>query len=130
MLSRFELFIVVRNQVRDRTLVDRALAVEAEMERLATLLGHDAELWGLCGLGADIDVRLTAQHPERRGVVAEELLLAEGAPAEIAAAARARHEGAPERMAPLARALVLAEALVDDEPEDARARACRELLGL
>jgi predicted hydrolase (HD superfamily) len=130
MLSRFELLMVVRNQLRDRALVDRALAVEAAMERLAAALGADPTLWGLAGLGADIDVRLTAHHPERLGLVAEELLLAEGAPAEVAAAARARHEAPPERMPPLARALVVAEAEVDGGPESARVRACRELLGL
>jgi predicted hydrolase (HD superfamily) len=130
MLSRFELAIVVRNQVRDRALVARARAVEAAMERLAAALGADIELWGLAGLGADLDVRLTAAHPERRGMVVEELLLAEGAPVEVAAAARARHEAAPERMTRLTRALVVAEAEVDGRPVDARVAECRRLLGL
>ena len=129
-LSRFDLLIVLRNQVRDRGLVQRALAVEAVMEELAGALGHDPALWGLAGLGADIDVRMTAQHPERRGVVAEELLLAEGAPAEVAAAARARHQSPPGQMTTLARALVVAAAQVDGAPVDARVQACRELLGL
>jgi predicted hydrolase (HD superfamily) len=129
MLSRFELAIVVRNQLRDRALVARARALEAAMERLASALGADVELWGLAGLGAELDARLTAAHPERRGAVVEDLLLAEGAPAEVAAAARARHEAAPVRMTQLARALVVAVADLDGRV-DARAAECRQLLGL
>ena len=130
MLSRFELLMVVRNQVRAKALVDRAVAVEAEMEALAAVLGGDPAVWGLAGLGADIDVRLTAQHPERRGIVAEELLRAEGAPPEVAAAERARHHAAPAQMTPLARALVVAEAQVDGAPDDSRVAECRRLLDL
>ncbi len=112
-LGRFELMLVLRNQVGDRALVRRSLAVEAVMEELAGALGHDAVLWGLCGLGADIDAELTAGNPDRRGGVAEELLLTEGAPAEVAAAARLQHGGAVAGMPPLARGLVAAGALVD-----------------
>jgi uncharacterized protein len=129
MLTRFELTIVVRTQLRERALVDRAFAVEAAMEALAARLGQDPELWALAGLGADIDVRLTAHRPDRRGAVAEEILLTEGAPAEVAAAARLRHQASPETMTMLARALVVAVAEVDGS-EDARTAACRELLGL
>ena len=144
MLSRFELFVILRNQVRDRALVRRALALEAVCAALARLVGArapwnadadadadadvdvaaDAELWGLAGLGADIDVVLTAGNPARRGLVAEEILATEGLPPEAARAARDRFQLEPAAMSALARALVVADALVAialaaEEPLDA-----------
>jgi predicted hydrolase (HD superfamily) len=113
MLSRFELFVVLRHQVRDRRLVRRALAVEAGMEELAALAGGDVALWGLAGMGSGIDAELTVENPARRGEVAEELLLTEGAPAEVAEAARLRLGGGPvERLPVMAAALAAVEALV------------------
>jgi predicted hydrolase (HD superfamily) len=112
MLSRFELFVILRNQVRDKALARRALAVEAVCAALARLVGGDAVLWGLVGLGADIDVVLTAGNPARRGLVAAEILVTEGLPAEAARAASERFELEPAAMSPLARALVVADALV------------------
>ena len=113
MISRFELFVVLRAQVRDRALLRRALAKEAVCGALAGSVGADAELWALAGLGADIDAVLTAENPLRRGAVAEELLRAEGLPDEAAAAARACRCDAPELLSPLARGLVVADTLVD-----------------
>jgi predicted hydrolase (HD superfamily) len=113
MLTRFELFIVLRSQVADRARVKRAVAVEAAMEALAEELGANPVIWGLAGLGADIDCAFAAGNPERRGHVARELLLTEGAPAEVADAVRDRAHESPERMTPLAAGLGLADALVD-----------------
>jgi len=113
MISRFELFVVLRAQVRDRALLRRALAKEAVCGALAATVGADAELWALAGLGADIDAVLTAENPQRRGAVAEELLRAEGVPADAAAAARTSRCDAPELLSPLARGLVVADVLVD-----------------
>ena len=113
MISRFELYVVLRAQLRDKALLRRALAKEAVCAALAAAVGADAELWGLSGLGADIDAVLTAENPQRRGAVAEELLRAEGAPADAAAAARTCRADAPELLSPLARGLVVADALVD-----------------
>jgi predicted hydrolase (HD superfamily) len=113
-LGRFDLFVVLRNQVRDKRLVRRALAVEAVMEELAKAAGADAERWGLAGLGADIDAALCARAPERLGKVASELLLAEGAPADVAAAAATRRAGDPAELAPMAAALCAADALVGE----------------
>jgi predicted hydrolase (HD superfamily) len=121
-IGRLDLFIVLRNQLADRGLVRRAIAVEAVMEELARAVGADAALWGLAGLGADIDARLAERNPERRGEVAEELLLTEGVPAEAAAAARRFRRGEVGELGPIARGLVAASWLVDriavelDEP--------------
>jgi predicted hydrolase (HD superfamily) len=111
-ITRFELLVIVRNQVRDRALVRRALALEAVLRGLARAAGADEALWGLAGLGADIDVRLAAGNPARRGLVAAEILATEGVPEEATSALAARLAGAPDTLAPLARALVLGETLV------------------
>jgi len=117
------------------------------MVALARLHGGDEAIWGLAGLGADLDATLTAGNPGGRGPVIEELLLTEGLPPEVAAAARARHEGEPETLLPLARGLVVASTLVDAAlalgldgltpahlagrlSRDERALACQRLLGL
>jgi predicted hydrolase (HD superfamily) len=113
-LSRFELFVILRNQLGDRGRVRRSLAVEAAMEGFAGRAEGEATLWGLAGLCADIDAELCAHNPERRGHAAEELLLTEGAPAEAAAAVRERLSGDPAEISRLGAALCAAEALVDE----------------
>jgi hypothetical protein len=113
-LTRFELFVIVRNQLADRSIVRRSLAIEAVMEDLAAEVAPaDREIWGLAGLGANIDARLGAQvGAEKRGVLARDLLLAEGVPAAAADAARDRFGGDVDAMTAIAAALVAAEAIV------------------
>jgi predicted hydrolase (HD superfamily) len=117
-VNRFDLFLVVRNQLGDRALVRRSLAVEAVMEALARACGGDAELWGLIGLGADIDAALVARNPERRGEVAAQLLRTEGLPAEAVQAVRTFRAGRIADLPPLALALVAASAMVAHLEED------------
>jgi predicted hydrolase (HD superfamily) len=112
-IGRLELFIVLRTQLADRALVRRALAVEAVMEELAREVGADAALWGLAGLGCDIDAKLTAGNLARRGAVAEELLLTEGVAPEAAAAARRYRDEPVESLPAIARGLVVAALLVE-----------------
>jgi predicted hydrolase (HD superfamily) len=114
MLTRLELFVIVRNQVKDRTLLRRALAVEAIMEVVARLCGQEPTLFALLGLGANIDAELCAKNPEKRGEVAAELLAVEGAPPDVVAATRDRLRVAPEDLGPLAAALCLSEALAGE----------------
>jgi predicted hydrolase (HD superfamily) len=115
MLTRFELMVILRNQVSDRKVVRRSLAVEATLEEWAAELGADATTWAMAGLGANIDAELLAAGDEgRRGEVAEELLLTEGASAEVAAAARQRLAADVDAMPVLAAAVAAAEAIVDE----------------
>jgi predicted hydrolase (HD superfamily) len=114
MLTRFELIVILRHQVRDRRVVRRSLALEAKLEEWAAELGADAATWALAGLGANLDAELLAGNPGRRGEVAEELLLTEGAPPELAAVARQRLERDVDAMPLLAAAVAGAEAIVDD----------------
>jgi predicted hydrolase (HD superfamily) len=117
MLTRFELMVILRNQVSDRKVVRRALAVEATLEEWAVERGADVTTWAMAGLGANIDAELLAGNGERRGAVAEELLLTEGASAEVAAAARQRLAERVDDMPVLAAAVAAAEAIVDDVHE-------------
>jgi predicted hydrolase (HD superfamily) len=121
MLSRFELFVIVRNQIAHRRRLRRSLAIEAVMEEWAARSGQDPATWALAGLGADIDGDLCEHNPEGRGAMAEELLLAEGAPLEVAAAARERLRLPADEMSLLAAGLRAAEALVDEVYRDLEA---------
>lgn len=113
-MTPFELLVVVRIQLRDRALLRRTLALQAAMEALAPEAGLDVTLGSLAGLGAGIDAQLCRKNPGRRGEVAQELLLTEGAPPEVAEAARACwREPRAAALSPLAAALVGAVALVD-----------------
>jgi predicted hydrolase (HD superfamily) len=116
MLTRFELMVILRNQVADRRLVRRALAVEATLEEWAAEVPDaDVAAWAMAGLGANIDAELLAAgSAERRGQVAEELLLTEGAHPEIAAAARLRLGRDVDAMPILAAAVAAGEAIVDE----------------
>lgn len=115
MLDRFQLFVILRTQVADRAVVRRALAVEAVAEELAPLVDLEVEAARLAALGASIDAQMCRENPERRGEIAEEYLLTEGAPAEVAAAVRqCFREPEVERLSALAMLVVVAEALVDE----------------
>jgi predicted hydrolase (HD superfamily) len=111
-VNRFELFVVVRNQVSDRHLLRRYIAVEAAMEDLAADLGVDAQLAGLAGLGLGFDAQLCRHNPARLGEVARDLMLTEGTPAAAADAVLSARRAMPNELSPLASGLVIAEALV------------------
>lgn len=114
-LDRFQLFLIVRNQVSDRMLLRRSLAVEATMEEVAPLVpGMDVEHARLVGLGAGIDAQLCRENPGRLGEVASEILDTEGAPAGVCQAVFTRRSIEPERLSLLAAGLFLAEATVDE----------------
>lgn len=147
MLDRFQLFVILRNQVSDRAVVRRALAVEAVIEALAPAVDLDVEEARLAALGAAIDVQMCRLNPDRRGEIAAEFLATEGASAAVATAVRqCFREPRVDRLSALAALLVVAEALTDeiyaelaeislDELQPCmaaspRARQCVERLGL
>ena len=96
-MTRFELLVVVKIQLGDRALFRRCLAIEAAIEGVADAARAagrevDVETWALLGLGAGIDLKLAGQNPEQAGVLAAELLRAEGFPRGLADAARAARQ--------------------------------------
>jgi uncharacterized protein len=114
MITRFELLVVVRTQLADRTLMRRTLAVEAAMEALAGIAPEGDDHWCLAGLGSGIDLRLCQQNPDRLGEMASQLLLTEGAGEAVATAVRTRRTEEPASLSAMAAALCVAETLVDD----------------
>jgi hypothetical protein len=113
-IDRFGLYVVIRAQVSDRALRRRYLAIEAIMETLAPSASLDPAMAGLTGLGACIDAQLCRHNDERRGELAEELLLTEGVPAEVATAVRQCYRvDDVERLSPLAALLVAAEGIAE-----------------
>ena len=129
MLDRFQLLLILRNQVSDRALRRRALAVEAVMEQLAPRAGLDVEACRIAGLGCWLDAQMCVANPDRRGALAAEYLATEGAPDDIADAVRQCYrESDVAALSPLAALRVIADAQVGeiyealaDEPPDAMA---------
>lgn len=111
MLTRFELVIILRIQVSDRTVLREVFAIEAVMEELAARLApHDVSTWSMTALGAGLDRQLCAQNPAQRGIVAREILLTEGATAEIADAVLAAEKDDVQDLPILSCALLAATA--------------------
>jgi len=84
------------------------------MTALAEPAGLDPVLAALTGLGAMADTQLCLQNPERRGEVAEEFLLTEGAPPQVATAVRQCYrELDGSKLTDLAALLVAVEGILD-----------------
>jgi predicted hydrolase (HD superfamily) len=114
-IDRFSLVVAFRNQVSDRALRRRYLAVEAVMQALAGSAALDPGLCALAGLGAGFDAQLCSHNPERRGRVAAELLRTEGAPAEVAVAVeQCFRQADAAALSPLAALLAVADAVVGE----------------
>jgi putative nucleotidyltransferase with HDIG domain len=97
-MNRDEALSLVREYVKNESLVRHMLAVEAAMRFYAEKLGEDAELWGLVGLLHDFDWEIhptLEQHPQ-----AGEPILREKQVPEIvirAVLSHADHTGVPRQ---------------------------------
>lgn len=80
----------VESRVANENLRRHMLATESIMRALAVRLDEDPEVWGLVGLGHDLDVEETESDFTRHGAVAAEALAALGLP-EAATRAVAAH---------------------------------------
>ncbi len=72
-------------------LFKHSLAVEAVMRALAKKFNRSQDVWGIAGLLHDIDYPLTKNHPEKHGLIAEEILQQEGIHPEIVYAVKAHN---------------------------------------
>jgi len=70
----------VESRVQSDNLRRHMLATEAIMRALATHFGDDEHVWGLAGLGHDLDVEQTEADVTRHGAVAAEVLRDLGLP--------------------------------------------------
>ncbi len=81
----------VEARVSDASLRRHMLATEAIMRALAGRLGEDPDLWGLAGLGHDIDVEVTRDDFARHGAVAADRLRELGLPEAVVRAVAAHN---------------------------------------
>ncbi|MCS6995111.1 MAG: HDIG domain-containing protein [Anaerolineales bacterium] len=77
MLTRAEALSLVREYVKNESLVRHMLSVEAAMRFYAEKLGEDADLWGLTGLLHDFDWEIHPT-PEQHPVLGAPILRARG----------------------------------------------------
>jgi putative nucleotidyltransferase with HDIG domain len=92
-VSRGAVLELVDAAVANVNLRRHMLATEAVMRALAGRLGHDPDIWGLAGLGHDLDAERTSADFSRHGALAAEELAALGL-AEEATHAIAAHNPA------------------------------------
>jgi predicted hydrolase (HD superfamily) len=111
MLTRFELTVMLRVQLGQRTTLRRVMLSAAVTEGLAEQLGQPAEPFVMAALGAGLDLEMCAHNPARLGEVAAERLLIEGASPELVAAVRGWRQAPLAVLGPAALALVVADAL-------------------
>ena len=81
----------VEARVANENLRRHMLATEAIMRALAARLGADPEVWGLAGLGHDLDTEETEGDVTRHGQVAADALRALGLPEEAVHAVAAHN---------------------------------------
>lgn len=77
MISRDEAFALVTERIGQPSLVNHCVATEVIMGALARRLGlgdADVERWELAGLLHDLDYAVTADDPQRHGLVTADLL--------------------------------------------------------
>jgi putative nucleotidyltransferase with HDIG domain len=81
----------VHTRVANENLRRHMLATEAIMRALASRLGSDPDVWGLAGLGHDLDTEETEGDFARHGQVAADALRALGLPEEAVHAVAAHN---------------------------------------
>jgi putative nucleotidyltransferase with HDIG domain len=96
MTTREEALSIVREHVKNESLVRHMLAVETAMRHYAKMYGEDQETWGLAGLLHDFDWEIhptLEQHPQAGAPILRE----RGVPEEIVRAvlSHADHTGVP-----------------------------------
>lgn len=89
--ERAPVLAAVQARVGNENLRRHMLATEAIMRALATRLGEDPHVWGLAGLGHDLDTEETEGDFSRHGRVAADALRDLGLPEEAAHAVAAHN---------------------------------------
>jgi putative nucleotidyltransferase with HDIG domain len=90
-LSRDAVLALVEARVVNENTRRHMLATEAIMRALASRLGEDPDVWGLAGLGHDLDVEGTEGDFSKHGSQAAEALRAAGLPEAAAHAVEAHN---------------------------------------
>lgn len=74
MITREQAVTLIKKYLKDVDNVRFAVAVEHILKKIAELYGKDQELWGITGLLHNIDYEYCAHNPEKRGMLASQLL--------------------------------------------------------
>jgi uncharacterized protein len=80
MIDRAELIAILQERVANEHLRRHMIATEAIMRGVALRLDEDPEVWGLAGLGHDLDSEQTEGDFARHGMEAAEVLRGMGLP--------------------------------------------------
>jgi uncharacterized protein len=104
MLERQEALTFLRQHIHKENLIKHMLATEVCMRKLAETRQEDQESWALAGLLHDIDYELTAENPQKHGIISMDLLAGSDLSPEILDAIKA-HPGHCERKSSMAKAL-------------------------
>jgi putative nucleotidyltransferase with HDIG domain len=91
MTDRASLLAEIESRVANENLRRHMVATEAIMRSLAVRLGEDPDVWGLAGLGHDLDTEETEGDFTRHGAVAAETLRGLGLPEEAVHAVAAHN---------------------------------------
>jgi len=113
--DRADVVAAIESRVENVNLRRHMLATEAIMRAVAVRLGEDLDVWGLAGLGHDLDVKQTEDDFTRHGAVAADALRELGLP-DAAVHAVAAHN--PDT------------GVVAGSPADVALIACDQLSGL
>ena len=94
-MDREQARALMESKLTNQNLRKHVLAVAAVMRALARRFDGDEERWEVVGLLHDLDYEVTAQEPERHGLVSAEWLTELGVDADIIDAVKAHAEQAP-----------------------------------
>lgn len=89
--TRSDALILIDQYLKPGSLKKHILASEAIMRALARRLEHDEDLWGITGLLHDLDYEETKDHPQRHGLVTENILKEKGIEESIIQAIKAHN---------------------------------------
>ena len=130
MPTRTEAFALLQKYNRSDSLIKHALAVEGVMRHFARQNGQDEEKWGIVGLVHDLDYE---QFPEAHCRKTEEILTAEGWPAEMIRAVGSHGWGICSKVrpqSPIEKALYAVDPLTGLVATTALVRPSRSVLDL
>ncbi|AEF95330.1 metal dependent phosphohydrolase [Desulfotomaculum nigrificans CO-1-SRB] len=91
-MNREEALQILKQNLKNRNLVNHCIAAEVVMKRLAQHFGEDEAKWALAGLLHDIDYEETKDDPERHSAVGAEMLEQMGLPQDIVYAVKVHNE--------------------------------------
>ena len=112
-MNRDQAIELVRQYIKNETMVKHCLAAEAVMAAVAERLGHDKEKWALAGLLHDLDVELTNADLNVHVLETEKILLQHGVDEGVIDAIKMHNEQAhgQKRSTPFHHALAASETI-------------------